>query len=73
MAQRLASAWSARNASATSSEVFISPPQPFHQPFGLGSQGLGLAARLVARLQRRGVPQADREVAEPDASVRRRG
>jgi hypothetical protein len=26
-------------------------------------QGLGLAARLVARLQRRGVPQADRGVA----------
>ena len=43
--------------------VILLPPQSFDEPFGLGSQGRGLAARLVARLQRRRVPQADREVA----------
>ena len=56
------SARSARRASTTSAGSFFCRHNDSDQPFGLGSQGLGLAAGLVARLQRRCVPQADRVV-----------
>ena len=49
--------------------VGLLPPERLHQSFGLGPQGLGLAAHLIAQLQRRRVPEADRESPEPDASV----
>jgi hypothetical protein len=45
------------------------PPQPFDQPFGLGPQALGLAARLVARLERRLSQRRTVKSPEPDASV----
>ena len=50
--------------------VVLLAPQLLDQPFGLGSQGRGLAPGLVARLQRRGVPQANRAV--PGAGRQRR-
>src|SRR4051812_11359742 len=38
--------------------VVLLPPQSFDEPFGLGSQGLGLSARPVTCLQGRRVPEA---------------
>ncbi len=43
--------------------VILLLPQSFDEPFGLGSQRIGLAAHLVTRLQRRRVPEANRAIA----------
>ncbi len=62
LAQRLARNSVAPDCFHDLGRVVLLAPQLLDQPFGLASQGGGLAPGLVARLQGRCIPQANRAV-----------